>query len=120
TDTRVVPGSSISAWVIVTSTATGEPIPNAPVDLSLVEGGVPRFEARLTTDPAGNAMARVPIPRNDEPAWSWQLVAPAFDDDRRARERRRARPRGASDGLGRRRQRVGGAFSRGEVDRAGR
>jgi hypothetical protein len=76
-DPRVVPGSSISAWVLVTSAATGEPLPRVPVDLVLLEGGVPRFDAQLTTDPAGAATARVPIPRSEEPAWSWTLEARA-------------------------------------------
>jgi hypothetical protein len=75
TDSHVVPGSTVSAWVVVTSAITGEPVPSAPVDLDLLEGGIPRHHARLSTDASGSVMARVPIPRTDEPAWSWQLVA---------------------------------------------
>jgi hypothetical protein len=74
-DSRVVPGSSISAWVMVTRASTGEPAASAPIELALVEGGVPRHKLQLTTDAAGTAMARVPIPPSDEPAWSWQLRA---------------------------------------------
>lgn len=77
-DTRVVPGSTLSAWVLVKSASTGEPVTGAPVHVALLEGGVPRFEARVVTDPAGNAMVRVPIPRSDDPAWSWALTARAL------------------------------------------
>ncbi|HEY7995257.1 MAG TPA: hypothetical protein VIE14_00235, partial [Steroidobacteraceae bacterium] len=62
-DTRVVPGGATSAWVLVKSASTGEPVGNAPVRVALLEGGVPRFETRLVTDGAGSAMTRVPIPR---------------------------------------------------------
>jgi Alpha-2-macroglobulin family len=77
-DPYVVPGSTISAWVLVKSASTGEPVGGAPVHVALLEGGVPRFEVRLVTDPAGNAMTRVPIPRSDDPAWSWTLEARAL------------------------------------------
>ena len=72
-DARVVPGSSVSAWVEVTSASTGEPAPGARVELELVEGGMPRETFALTTDAGGTAMARVPIPFTDEPTWSWEL-----------------------------------------------
>ena len=74
-DTRVVPGSSVSAWVLVTSAITGAPVGSTPVTLELQEGGLARFTARAVTDAGGTAMVRVPIPRTDEPGWSWQLVA---------------------------------------------
>jgi hypothetical protein len=74
-DARVVPGSAVSAWVMVTSASSGEPAASAPIELSLVEGGVPRYTVKLVTDAAGTAMARVPIPPADEPSWSWQLRA---------------------------------------------
>lgn len=74
-DTRVVPGSSISTWVVVKTKATGDPSANTPVELSLLEGGLPRHVVRLTTDAAGSAMGRVPIPRSDDPNWSWSLQA---------------------------------------------
>lgn len=74
-DTRVVPGSSVSAWVVVTKASSGEPAANAKVELALLEGGLPRFTAKLVTDAAGSATARVPIPEADEPSWSWTLRA---------------------------------------------
>ncbi len=76
-DRRVVPGSTISAWVLVTSALSGTPVPRAPLTLRLGEGGVPRFEVELTTDVSGTAMARVPIPMTEEPAWTWHLSAAA-------------------------------------------
>ena len=72
-DARVVPGSSVSAWVVVTSASTGEPVPGSRVELALVEGGMSRQSFALTTDAGGTAMARVPIPLADEPTWSWQI-----------------------------------------------
>jgi hypothetical protein len=74
-DSRVVPGSSISAWVLVRSKASGEPSANTPVELALLEGGMARHTVRLTTDASGSAMGRVNIPRNDDPTWSWELRA---------------------------------------------
>ncbi|MFO0762458.1 MAG: alpha-2-macroglobulin family protein [Byssovorax sp.] len=74
-DTRVVPGSSISAWVTVTRAATGEPAGGAPIELSLIEGGYARTRIKLVADGAGTAMARVPIPPTEEPSWTWQLKA---------------------------------------------
>jgi hypothetical protein len=77
-DTRVVPGGEISSWVRVESARTGEPAAGVPVHVALLEGGVPRFEVRLVTDAAGGAMTRVPIPRTEDPAWSWKLEAHAL------------------------------------------
>ncbi|MBI5534913.1 MAG: hypothetical protein HY898_19455 [Deltaproteobacteria bacterium] len=74
-DSRVVPGSSISAWVLVTTKASGEPSGSTPIELSLLEGGMVRQSLHLTTDAAGSAMGRIPIPRNDDPTWSWELRA---------------------------------------------
>ncbi len=74
-DTHVVPGSSISAWVVVRNRASGEPAANTPVELSLLEGGQARQITRLTTDAAGSAMGRVQIPRSDDPDWEWSLRA---------------------------------------------
>lgn len=71
-DARVVPTSTISAWARVSS-ASGEPLAGAPLVVSLLEGGVARHEARLVSDRGGIAMARVPIPRVDEPVWRWTL-----------------------------------------------
>ena len=75
-DLRVVPTSTISAWVRVVGTA-GEPLAGAGVVVSLLEGGVPRFTEKLRTDRGGLVMARVPIPRIDEPVWEWTLRAQA-------------------------------------------
>jgi hypothetical protein len=74
-DTRVVPGSAISTWVLVTSAAGGDPVANARVELSLLEGGFARHKIQLVTDAAGTAMTRVPIPRTEEPTWRWELRA---------------------------------------------
>lgn len=73
-DTRVVPTSTISAWVRVVGSA-GEPLAGSKVTVSLFEGGVARRSERLVTDLGGLVMARVPIPRIDEPVWSWTLRA---------------------------------------------
>ena len=70
-DRHVVPGSTISAWVLVTSALSGSPVPEAPLTLTLAEGGVPRFRADVVTDVSGTAMARVPIPISEEPTWTW-------------------------------------------------
>ena len=74
-DPHVVPGSTVSAWVLVTSATTGDPVPETPVVVSLSEGGVERFTTTVTTDGAGTATAHVPIPRTEEPTWSWHLAA---------------------------------------------
>lgn len=75
-DSRVVPSSTISAWVRVVGTK-GEPIAKANVNVSLLEGGVARHTERLVTDAGGLVMARVPIPKIDEPVWQWTLRADA-------------------------------------------
>ncbi|HEY8077218.1 MAG TPA: alpha-2-macroglobulin family protein, partial [Labilithrix sp.] len=73
-DTRVVPTSTVSAWVRVIG-AAGEPLADAPVTVSLLEGGVARHVSKHRTDRGGLVMARVPIPRIDEPVWEWKLRA---------------------------------------------
>ena len=83
-DTRVVPGSSVSSWVELTSAATGEAQAGQEVELSLLEGGYTRHRATIVTDASGTAMTRIPIPRTTEPTWSWEL-------------RGRALPRGQRD-----------------------
>lgn len=75
TDTRVVPGSTISAWVRATQTRNDEPLAKTKVRVDLMEGGVARHSQEVDTDDAGMAMVRVPIPRIDEPLWSWSLSA---------------------------------------------
>lgn len=74
-DAHVVPGSSVSSWVMLTSAATGAPVSGETVELRLLEGGYTRHRMTLVTDAAGTAMARVPIPRTNEPTWAWQLEA---------------------------------------------
>jgi len=74
-DERVVPGSKVSAWVLVRKTATNGPAAGVPIDLTLLEGGVVRNTTRLRTDAAGTATGQVWIPRIDAPAWSWTLRA---------------------------------------------
>ncbi|XXX81273.1 alpha-2-macroglobulin family protein [Sorangium sp. So ce134] len=76
-DTRVVPGGATSAWITVQSQVSGQPAPRVPVEVSLLEGGVARHTAVVTTDAAGVAMARVPVPWIDEPGWRWVLRARA-------------------------------------------
>ncbi|MBK8252303.1 MAG: hypothetical protein IPK82_06490 [Polyangiaceae bacterium] len=76
-DRRVVPGGSTNAWVFVRDVASGKPASNRDVSIELLEGGVPRSSQKVTTDAAGTAVVRVPIPRSDEPLLSWQLMASA-------------------------------------------
>lgn len=76
-DDRVVPGGRTSAWVLVRDAGTGQPAVGESILFELLEGGVPRFTSRATTDAAGTAVARVPIPWTDEPAFSWELTARA-------------------------------------------
>src|SRR5688572_26360486 len=75
-DTRVVPMSTISSWVRVAG-ISGQPIAGASVNVALLEGGVARHTQKLVTDKGGLVMARVPIPRIDEPVWEWTLRATA-------------------------------------------
>ncbi len=74
-ESAVVPGGAVSAWALCERSDNGAPIAGAPVEVELLEGGVSRFSGRATTDPAGSAMFRVPIPRAVEPGLSWTLVA---------------------------------------------
>src|SRR5439155_19464460 len=74
-DPRVVPGSTVTAWVVVTGTATGLPMSRVPLAVSVVEGGHERDAVRATTDLAGTAVVRVRVPRIDEPVWAWTLRA---------------------------------------------
>jgi hypothetical protein len=74
-DSHVVPGGATSAWVIVRDTGTGQPAAGEAITFELLEGGVARFTKEATTDSAGTAMARMPIPWTDEPTFSWKLVA---------------------------------------------
>lgn len=75
TDTRVVPGSTVSAWVRATQMMNHEPLAQTKVRIDLEEGGVARHTQEVVTDDAGMAMVRVPIPHIDEPLWRWVLGA---------------------------------------------
>jgi hypothetical protein len=75
-DRRVVPSSTISAWVRVVG-VTGAPLADTGVEIALLEGGATRQRQKLRTDRGGLVMARVPIPRIDEPVWEWTLRATA-------------------------------------------
>ena len=74
-DTSVVPGSTVSAWVLVRNTAAHTPAASTPIDLALLEGGNVRHTVRLRTDAAGTAAGRVRIPYIDAPTWTWTLRA---------------------------------------------
>jgi hypothetical protein len=79
TDTRVVPGSTVSAWVRAKKTSNGEPLAATHVRVELQEGGIARHAQEVTTDAGGMAMVRVPIPLIEEVAWHWELVALVAD-----------------------------------------
>jgi hypothetical protein len=76
-DSAVVPGGAVAAWVFVRDVASGQPVAGASLDVELREGKVPRFSKRLTTDRAGMAATPVPVPFTDDPDWRWTLVASA-------------------------------------------
>jgi hypothetical protein len=73
----VVPGGTVTAWVHVARTMTDEPVQNARVDVGLYEGSYRRARLHATTDVAGMALVRIPIPESDDPSDSWQLSATA-------------------------------------------
>jgi hypothetical protein len=74
-DTDVVPGGKVSAWVVLRDRVTGQPARAIAVDLALKEGSVERFSRRLLTDKAGMASTEVPIPFVEDPEWKWILSA---------------------------------------------
>ncbi len=78
-DTRVVPGSDVVAWVLLAADDGARPIPSATVEVRLLQGGLVRFRRDVTTDAAGSAMLRVPVPRDQEPDVSWTIDARAKD-----------------------------------------
>lgn len=78
-ETRVVPGSEVVAWVLLASDDGARPIPGAAIEVRLLQGGLVRYRREVRTDPAGSAMVRVPIPRDQEPDVSWTLDARAMD-----------------------------------------
>ncbi len=77
-ESRVVPGGEISAWALLEKADGGAPLNETPVQIQLFEGGVTRFSAQSSTDPAGSVMFRVPIPRAVEPGLEWTLSARAL------------------------------------------
>jgi len=74
-DQRVVPGDDVTAWATVTNTATGQPIPNAAVRVSLLEDSYARTVVHTSTDAAGAVMVNVPVPPIDDPQIDWVLSA---------------------------------------------
>ena len=78
-DATVVPGSVVTAWVKARSTSTGEPLANKKVRVKLMEGTYARHIIDAVSDASGLAMVTIPIPPNDDPTWSWDLVAEVPD-----------------------------------------
>jgi hypothetical protein len=74
-DTDVVPGGKVSAWVVLRDRLTGQPAGKKAVDVALKEGSVERFSRRLVTDHAGTASTEVSIPFVEDPEWKWNLSA---------------------------------------------
>ncbi len=74
-DTRVVPGSEVIAWLLLGGEDGAKPTPNMPVEVRLLQGGLVRFRRDVTTDVAGSATLRVPIPRDEARDVSWTLDA---------------------------------------------
>jgi hypothetical protein len=74
-DTSVVPGGALSAWVLLRDRINGRPVGGKAVDLALKEGSRVRFSRRLTTDRAGTASAEVRVPFSEEPEMTWMLLA---------------------------------------------
>ena len=74
-DTKVVPGGTVSTWVLVRDQVTGQPVAGRSVDVALQEGSVARVSLRLTTDRAGMATTEVHVPFTDDPDWTWTLTA---------------------------------------------
>jgi hypothetical protein len=74
-DTAVVPGGAISAWVMMRDRTTGGPAAGKAVDVVLKEGGLVRSSRRLTTDRAGAASVELKIPWVDDPEARWVLWA---------------------------------------------
>ncbi len=80
-DRSVVPGTTIPAWARAISNGDGSPIAHARVRFELLEGTYARHVVDAETDAAGWAVTKLPIPPNDDPTWSWSLVA-KLDDAR--------------------------------------
>ena len=65
-DTNVVPGGKVSAWVVLRDRVTGRPAGNTAVDLALKEGAAAHFSRRLVTDQAG-------MVSTESPFHSWRI-----------------------------------------------
>jgi len=76
-DANVVPGSTINAWVRVSRATSDEPLADADVEVSLLEGTYARARLRTRTDAAGMAPFRVPIPESEDPSDRWAIHATA-------------------------------------------
>jgi len=94
----VVPGGTLSAWVRVTREGSDEPVQNANVDVGLYEGSYRRARLNATTDVAGMALVRVPIPESDDPLDRWDLRAIVEDGPERASAREMLTPRDETPG----------------------
>lgn len=81
-DTRVVPGSVVSAWLVAGLAGETTPLPYAAVEVELLEGGRTRWRQRTRTDAGGSTSVRVPVPRTRELAWTWTLRATLLDAER--------------------------------------
>jgi hypothetical protein len=98
-DTAVVPGRSLAAWLFVRDGVSGQPVAGAAVDVALMEGRQARFSRRLITDRGGGAVTQVPVPLADDPDWRWTLTArTAFGGDDEAEASRELKVREETPG----------------------
>lgn len=74
-ETKVVPGGAVFAWITARSAGTTLPLANERVALALDEGPYRRASTVVVTDAAGVAGARIPIPVEDDPRIGWTLSA---------------------------------------------
>lgn len=71
-DSAVVPGTQVGAWVRVRDRAGGRRVDGAPVLVEMVDGGIVRDRVRTVTDSTGSALVtlRVPdLPTGWKPDW---------------------------------------------------
>lgn len=74
-DSRVVPGGTVSAWVLLRDRVTDRPAAGEAIDLALKEGSRARSSRRLVTDRAGTASTELRVPFVEDPDWTWTLSA---------------------------------------------
>ncbi len=98
-DARVVPGSTLTAWVTVRSATDASPEGQVPVEVALREGAYARTTLRAVTDASGTAVVRVPIPTTDDPSWTWNLVASVSRGDVESTSSATLTPRDETPGL---------------------